>query len=142
MGKRWLALCFAGCFGVALSIAGMGPGVVYAKEGKKLAADGAVFDFKAHTSGHSLGMYGYVSDKGLHPVADALITIKPSKGKVRTVTSNEDGGYYVDGIEDNILYSVYAKKTKLGNTRQVKFKVPRGEDRSFIVNLQFKGNQK
>lgn len=142
MGKRWFALCFAGCFGIALGITGMGSGVAYAKEGKKLAADGAVFDFKSHTSGHGLNMYGYVSDGGLHPVPGAIITLKPSKGKTQKFSSGEDGGYQIGGIEDKASYSVYASKPGLGNTRKVKIKVPPGEDRDYIINLQFRSKLK
>ncbi len=101
MGKKWLALCFAGCFGVVLGVAGIGSGTVYAAGGKKLAAEGTVFDLKSHTSG-GLIVYGYVSDKALHPVADAIITVKPSKGPAQTTTSNGDGAYSFNGIEDNV----------------------------------------
>ena len=66
MSKKWVTLCLAGCFGVMLGIAGTNSSSAYAAEGKKLVMEGTVFDLKASSS---LTVYGFVSDKALHPVS-------------------------------------------------------------------------
>ncbi len=140
MGKRWLALCFAGCFGVVLGVVGMGAEDAYAKGGKKLAAEGAVFDFKAHTSA-SISIYGNVSDKGRRPVEGAVVSLRDGRRETARGESGPDGGYWIEGLQPNTKYTVFAEKRGMGKTRSVKFKTDRDEFGSYIINFQFKKPQ-
>ena len=136
MSKKWITLCLAGCFGVVLGIAGMGASSAYASEGKKMAMEGAVFDLKASTSS-SLTVYGFVSDKALHPVEGATVKMLP--GGSNSNSSGTDGSYSFSlDSKKTATYSIQANKSSLGSTKKVKFKVKRGEVKNFIVNLQFK----
>ena len=138
MSKRWITLCLAGCFGVALGIAGMGTGSVYAGS-KKLAMEGAVFDL---TSSSSTTVYGYVSDKAFHPVSDATVTVKSTqKGKTpaqtQTATSDAKGSYSVD-VESGKTYSLSASKDGLGRSKAIKLNITKNDTSDHIANFQFK----
>ena len=137
MSKRWITLCLAGCFGVMLGIAGMNSSSAYAAEGKKLAMEGAVFDLKASSS---LTVYGFVSDKARHPVSDAEVTLKPSKGPEQTATSESNGSYRLS-ITPGTIYTIGASKDGLGKTKSVKLNIKKSEESDFVVNFQFKKAQ-
>ena len=138
MSKRWITLCLAGCFGVVLGIAGVSSSSAYAAEGKKLTMEGAVFDLKASSS---LTVYGYVSDKAFHPVSDAKVTAKPSKGESQTTQSESNGGYSLN-VESGKTYTLSASKGSLGKTKSIKLNIKKSEDSDFIVNFQFKKVEK
>ncbi len=134
MSKKWVMLCLAGCFGVMLGIAGVNSSSAYAAEGKKLAMEGTVFDLKASSS---LTVYGYVSDKAFHPVSEAVVTAKASKGPAQETTSEINGSYSLN-VEPGISYTLSANKAGLGKTKAIKLKIPKNEDRDLIINFQFK----
>ncbi|MBM4064955.1 MAG: carboxypeptidase regulatory-like domain-containing protein [Planctomycetes bacterium] len=138
MSKRWVMMCLAGCFGAALSIAGISSSSVYAAEGKKLAVEGTVFDLKAASS---LTVYGYVSDKGFHPVFDATVTAKPSKGPTQSASSESNGSYSLN-VEPGQTYTLSANKGGLGKTKAIKLKIKGNEDSDLIVNFQFKKEER
>lgn len=141
MGRKLVSLCLAGCFGLIVGIAGIGTNNVYAEGSKKLAMEGAVFDLKASTSG-SLSVYGFVSDKGFHAVSGAQVTLKPTKGAALETESQENGYYEIGGVEDNMAYTIQAKKGGLGSTKKIRFKVPKNEGRDFAICLDFKKQEK
>jgi len=133
MSKKWATLCFAGCFGVMLGIAGVNSSSAYAAEGKKLAMEGTVFDLKASSS---LTVYGYVSDKAFHPVSGATVKAKPSKGSLESATSESNGSYslnVVPGTNYTLSAGKGGKKAK-----SVKLKVKDSEESDLIVNFQLK----
>lgn len=137
MSKKWVTLCLAGCFGVMLGIAGANSSSAYAAEGKKLAMEGAVFDLKAASS---LTVYGYVSDKAFHPVSDATVTAKPSKGQLQTTTSDTKGGYSLN-VESGEIYTLSAsKETSKGSlkSKPVKLNIKKSDDSDRVVNFQFR----
>lgn len=101
---------------------------------KKLSVDGAVFDLKSS----SLMVYGNVSDKKFHPVADATVIAKPSRGASKETTSDSVGLYSINGISDGDSYAMYATKEGLGRTKKVKFKVKKGENNDFVICFKFK----
>jgi len=138
MSKKWVTLCLAGCFGVMLGIAGMNSSSAYAAEGKKLAMEGAVFDLKASSS---LTVYGYVSDKAFHPVADAKVTAKPSKGSSESATSDSSGSYSLS-VTPGTIYTLSASKDGLGKTKSLKLNIKKSEERDFIFNFQFRKVEK
>ena len=138
MIKKWVTLCLAGCFGVMLGIAGVTSSSAYAAEGKKLAMEGAVFDLKAASS---LTVYGYVSDKGFHPVSDATVTAKPSKGPAQETTSEVNGGYSLS-VEPGMIYTLSASKGGLGKTKSLKLNLKKSEESDHIVNFQFRKEEK
>ncbi len=123
----------AGCVSLALGIAGIGSSSAYAAEGKKLAMEGAVFDLKASSS---LTVYGYVSDKSFHPIADAEVTAKPSRGSAQSTTSESNGSYSLN-VEPGQSYTLSARKGKK-KAKSVKLKVKSSEDSDLIVNFQLK----
>lgn len=139
MGKRWLALCFAGCFGVVLGVFGVGSENAYAKGGKKLAAEGAVFDFKSHTSA-SISIYGNVSDKSRHPVEGAVVSLREGRRETARGTSAPDGTYWIEGLQPNTRYTVFAEKRGLGKTKSINFKTD-DDFGGHIINFQFKKSQ-
>ncbi|MDO8744468.1 MAG: carboxypeptidase-like regulatory domain-containing protein [Candidatus Brocadiaceae bacterium] len=133
MSKKWVTLCLAGCFGVMLGIAGVNSSSAYAAEGKKLAMEGTVFDLKASSS---LTVYGYVSDKTFHPVADAKVTAKPSKGSSESATSESDGRYSLN-VVPGMNYTLNAGKGGK-KTKSVKLKIKDSEESDLIVNFLLK----
>ncbi len=133
MSRKWMVFCMAGCVSLALGIAGIGSSSAYAAEGKKLAMEGAVFDLKASSS---LTVYGYVSDKSFHPIADAEVTAKPSRGSAQSTTSESNGSYSLN-VEPGQSYTVSARKGKK-KAKSVKLKVKSSEDSDLIVNFQLK----
>jgi hypothetical protein len=138
MSKKWVTMCLAGCFGVMLGIGGMNSSSAYAAEGKKLAMEGAVFDLKASSS---LTVYGYVSDKGFHPVSDAVVTAKASKGPTQETTSEPNGGYSLN-VEPGMNYTLSASKPGLGKTKSLKLNIEKSEESDLIVNFMFKKVEK
>lgn len=138
MSKKWVTLCLAGCFGVMLGIAGVNSSSAYAAEGKKLAMEGTVFDLKASSS---LTVYGYVSDKAFHPVSDAVVTAKASKGPAQETTSEVNGGYSLN-VEPGVTYTLSASKPGLGKTKSLKLNLKKNEESDFIVNFQFRKVEK
>lgn len=135
MVKKWTALCFAGCFGLMLAIVSAGSSV-YAKDGKILALEGTVFDFKSSTSG--LLVYGYVSDKEKHPVEGATVTIKSNRGGKGEGLTGSTGFYGFGGLEDDATYTIEAKKSGVGS-KKANFKVQKNEDENFVINFKFAG---
>ncbi len=133
MSRKWMVFCMAGCVSLALGIAGIGSSSAYAAEGKKLAMEGAVFDLKASSS---LTVYGYVSDKSFHPIADAEVTAKPSRGSAQSTTSESNGSYSLN-VEPGQSYTLSARKGKK-KAKSVKLKVKSSEDSDLIVNFQLK----
>lgn len=133
MSKKWVAMCLAGCFGVMLGIGGMNSSSAYAAEGKKLAMEGTVFDLKASSS---LTVYGYVSDKGFHPVSDATVTAKPSNGPTQSASSESNGSYSLS-VEPGKTYTLSARKGGK-KAKSVKLKVKDSEDRDLVVNFLLK----
>ena len=138
MSKKWVTLCLAGCFGVMLGIAGVNSSSAFAAEGKKLAMEGTVFDLKAASS---LTVYGYVSDKGFHPVFDATVTAKPSNGPTQSASSESNGSYSLN-VEPGQTYTLSANKGGLGKTKAIKLKIKGDEDSDIIVNFQFKKEER
>lgn len=138
MSKKLVMLCMAGCVSLALGIAGIGSSSAYAAEGKKLAMEGAVFDLKASSS---ITVYGYVSDKSFHPISDAEVTAKPSKGHPQSATSDSNGGYSLN-VEAGQTYTLSAGKSGLGTTKKMKLKVKDSEDSDLVVNFQFKKTER
>ena len=137
MGKKWVMLCLAVCFGVMLGIAGVNSSSAYAAEGKKMAMEGTVFDLKASSS---LTVYGLVSDKAFHPVLGATVTAKPSKGSSASATS-ESNGFYSLPFTPGTIYTLSASDKKLGNSKSVKLNIRVSEETNFVVNFQFKKAQ-
>ena len=142
MGKKWVMLCLAVCFGVMLGIAGTNSSSAYAAEGKKagrkkLAMEGTVFDLKAASS---LTVYGFVSDKALHPVLGAKVTAKPSKGSTESTTS-ESSGFYSLPVTPGTSYTLSAIKGRLGKPKSIKLNIRESEESNFVVNFQFKKAQ-
>lgn len=133
MSRKWMVFCMAGCVSLALGVAGIGSSSAYAAEGKKLAMEGAVFDLKASSS---LTVYGYVSDKSFHPIADAEVTAKPSRGSAQSTTSESNGSYSLN-VEPGQSYTLSARKGKK-KAKSVKLKVKSSEDSDLIVNFQLK----
>lgn len=133
MSRKWMVFCMAGCVSLALGIAGIGSSSAYAAEGKKLAMEGAVFDLKASSS---LTVYGYVSDKSFHPIADAEVTAKPSRGSAQSTTSESNGSYSLN-VEPGQSYTLSARKGKK-KAKSVKLKVKSSEESDLIVNFQLK----
>jgi len=125
----------AGCFTLFMGIACAGFSSVYAEEKKPLALEGAVFDLK---SSSSLMIYGNVSDKKHHPVANATVTLNPSRMSAKETTSDSSGLYSFTGIEDDRSYSISASKEGLGRTKKVTFKIQKGETRDYVIGLNFK----
>ena len=142
MGKKWVMLCLAVCFGVMLGIAGTNSSSAYAAEEKKagrkkLAMEGTVFDLKASSS---LTVYGFVSDKAFHPVLGAKVTAKPSKGSTESTTS-ESSGFYSLPVTPGTIYTLSASDKKLGKSKSVKLNIGKSEESNFVVNFQFKKAQ-
>ena len=108
---------------------------IHAEEKKALAVESAVFDLK---SSSSLMVYGNVSDKKRHPVSDATVTLKPSRGSAKETASDSAGLYSFTGVEDGISYSLSASKEGLGRTKKVNFKIKKGETNNFVIGLNFK----
>jgi len=88
----------AGCFSLYTGIACAGLSSAYAEEKKALAVESAVFDLK---SSSSLTVYGNVSDKVFHPVADATVTLNPSRMSSKKTTSDSSGLYSFTVFEDD-----------------------------------------
>jgi len=128
-------LCKAGCFSLFIGIACAGLSSAYAEEKKALAVESAVFDLK---SSSSLTVYGNVSDKGFHPVADATVTLRSSRGSTKETTTENSGNYSITGLSDGESYSVFARKDGLGQSKKIKFKTKKGDDRDVVVCLRFK----
>ena len=137
MGKKWVTMCLAGCFGVMLGIAGVNSSSAYAEEGKKLAMEGTVFDLKASSS---LTVYGFVSDRAFHPVLGATVTAKPSKGSSESATS-QSNGFYSLPVTPGTIYTLSASEKKLGKSKSVKLNIRESEESNFVVNFQFKKAQ-
>ena len=142
MGKKWVMLCLAVCFGVMLGIAGTNSSSAYAAEEKKagrkkLAMEGTVFDLKASSS---LTVYGFVSDKAFHPVLGAKVTAKPSKGSSESATS-QSNGFYSLPVTPGTIYTLSASDKKLGKSKSVKLNIGKSEESNFVVNFQFKKAQ-
>jgi len=125
----------AGCFTLFMGIACAGFSSVYAEEKKMLVAENTVFDLK---SSSSLMIYGNVSDKKRHPVANATVTLNPSRMSAKETTSDSSGLYSFTGIEDDRSYSISASKEGLGRTKKVTFKIQKGETRDYVIGLNFK----
>ena len=143
MGKKWVMLCLAVCFGVMLGIAGTNSSSAYAAEGKKagrkkLAMEGTVFDLKASSS---LTVYGFVSDKAFHPVSGATVTAKPSKGSSESATSESNGSYRLP-VTPGMKYTLSASKVRLSKPKSVTLTIKDSEDSNLIVNFQFKSVDK
>ena len=138
MGKKWVMLCLAVCFGVMLGIAGTNSSSAYAAEEKKagrkkLAMEGTVFDLKASSS---LTVYGYVSDKAFRPVSGAKVTSKPSKGSSESTTTESNGSYSLN-VEPGMNYTLSAGKGSK-KAKAVKLRIKDSEESDLIVNFQLK----
>src|SRR3990167_6004014 len=125
----------AGCFTLFMGIACAGHSSAYAEEKKALAPKGAVFELK---SSSSLTVYGNVSDKKRHPVADATVTVRSSRGSTKETTTDNSGNYSITGLSNGESYSVFAQKSGLGQSKKIKFKTKKGDDRDVVVCLRFK----
>ena len=125
----------AGCFSLFMGIACAGHSSAYAEEKKALAPEGAVFELK---SSSSLTVYGNVSDKKRHPVADATVTVRSSRGSTKETTTDNSGNYSITGLSNGESYSVFAQKSGLGQSKKIKFKTKKGDDRDVVVCLRFK----
>ncbi len=125
----------AGCFTLFMGIACVRLSSAYAEEKKALAVESAVFDLK---SSSSLTVYGNVSDKVFHPVADATVTLRSSSGSTKETTTENSGNYSITGLSDGESYSVFAQKSGLGQSKKIKFKTKKGDDRDVVVCLKFK----
>lgn len=138
MGRKFISmsLCLAGCFGLIIGIAGLGTGNSYADGNRKLAAESTVFDLNASTTTQNASVFGYVIDKNFQQVEGSGVTLTPAKGSPSKSTSTYDG-YYSFSLEDNMSYTLQAKKSSLGFSKKVKFKVKKGGDEYFVINLQF-----
>lgn len=142
MSKRLIKLWLAGSFVLVLCIASIGSGGdVFAGAKKKLqglAMEGPIFDLKQTTTG--LLLYGYVSDRLLHPVEGATVTVTV-RGERANATTNEFGFYGFRGIFEGNTYTVNARKSGQ-NFRGTRFTVREGETKHFIVNFQSRGGRR
>lgn len=107
----------------------------YAEEKKMLVAENTVFDLK---SSSFFMIYGNVSDKKRHPVANATVTLNPSRISAKKTTSDSSGLYSFTVFEDDRLYSISASKEGLGRSKKVTFKIQKGETTDFVIGLNFK----
>lgn len=143
MGRKFISMsvCLAGCFGLIIGIAGLGTGNSYADGNRKLAAESTVFDLNASTTAQNPWVFGYVVDKSFHVVEGSRVTLTPAKGSPSTFEPGSagggDGGYYTFYLEDNMSYTLQAKKSSLGLSKKVRFKVKKDEKEYFAINLQF-----
>lgn len=141
MRKRLTKLCLTGSFAMVLCIASIGSGgnvFAGAKKLQGLTMEGPVFDLSQTTTG--LFLYGYVSDRLLHPVEGATVTVTVS-GERENTTTNEFGGYAFRGIFEGNTYAVNARMSGQ-NFRGTRFTVREGETKDFIVNFQSKSGRR
>lgn len=130
-----IVLFIARYFIIFTGIAYAGLYSAYAGEKKKLVAESMVFDLK---SSSSLTVYGNVSDKGSHPVANVTVTLRSSRDLTKETTTENSGNYSITGLSDGESYSVFAQKSGLGQSKKIKFKTKKGDDRDVVVCLKFK----